>query len=107
MTRPFFFFFSSRRRHTRLTCDWSSDVCSSDLPRQSGTGVIRPVFKRRFPAEINQYTDNKYLGKHTHGKVTFPKSGPQRNCELHGSHGRNFATESRRLEDLSENVSGC
>src|SRR5690242_21447964 len=29
----FFFFFSSRRRHTRLTCDWSSDVCSSDLRR--------------------------------------------------------------------------
>src|SRR6266480_2944053 len=27
----FFFFFSSRRRHTRLTCDWSSDVCSSNL----------------------------------------------------------------------------
>src|SRR6266571_1105499 len=27
----FFFFFSSRRRHTRLTCDWSSDVCPSDL----------------------------------------------------------------------------
>src|SRR5690242_21560725 len=26
-----FFFFSSRRRHTRLTGDWSSDVCSSDL----------------------------------------------------------------------------
>src|SRR5690242_21953837 len=25
------YFFSSRRRHTRLTCDWSSDVCSSDL----------------------------------------------------------------------------
>src|SRR6266571_5647506 len=25
------FFFSSRRRQTRLTCDWSSDVCSSDL----------------------------------------------------------------------------
>src|SRR5260370_16197487 len=27
-----FFFFSSRRRHTRFKCDWSSDVCSSDLP---------------------------------------------------------------------------
>src|SRR5260221_5781347 len=26
-----FFFFSSRRRHTRSVCDWSSDVCSSDL----------------------------------------------------------------------------
>src|SRR5438477_9742403 len=29
------FFFSGRRRHTRLTCDWSSDVCSSDLSRTS------------------------------------------------------------------------
>src|SRR2546430_11244386 len=28
-----FFFFSSRRRHTRFDCDWSSDVCSSDLAR--------------------------------------------------------------------------
>src|SRR5689334_24686174 len=30
-TGMFFFFFSSRRRHTRWNCDWSSDVCSSDL----------------------------------------------------------------------------
>src|SRR5256885_3546884 len=29
---PLVFFFSSRRRHTRLQGDWSSDVCSSDLP---------------------------------------------------------------------------
>src|SRR5690348_18287496 len=29
----FLFFFSSRRRHTRWTGDWSSDVCSSDLRR--------------------------------------------------------------------------
>src|SRR5438477_5451646 len=33
----FFFFFSSRRRHTRLTCDWSSDVCSSDLATRLNT----------------------------------------------------------------------
>src|SRR6266480_6501236 len=31
MSNNVVFFFSSRRRHTRLTCDWSSDVCSSDL----------------------------------------------------------------------------
>src|ERR1022692_1452073 len=31
MTVPSVFFFSSRRRHTRLQGDWSSDVCSSDL----------------------------------------------------------------------------
>src|SRR5690606_40417078 len=29
------FFFSSRRRHTRFSRDWSSDVCSSDLPAGS------------------------------------------------------------------------
>src|SRR5260221_3080459 len=29
------FFFSSRRRHTRSLCDWSSDVCSSDLKQKS------------------------------------------------------------------------
>src|SRR5947207_8391919 len=32
-----FFFFSSRRRHTRSLCDWSSDVCSSDLAHASRT----------------------------------------------------------------------
>src|SRR2546430_7568932 len=31
--RELLFFFSSRRRHTRFDCDWSSDVCSSDLAR--------------------------------------------------------------------------
>src|SRR5690348_18507308 len=31
MVALYFFFFSSRRRHTRWTGDWSSDVCSSDL----------------------------------------------------------------------------
>src|SRR2546430_14034725 len=34
----YLFFFSSRRRHTRFDCDWSSDVCSSDLPRGAGGG---------------------------------------------------------------------
>src|SRR5688572_31888190 len=31
-----YFFFSSRRRHTRFDCDWSSDVCSSDLAEIRG-----------------------------------------------------------------------
>src|SRR2546430_5945501 len=36
------FFFSSRRRHTRFDCDWSSDVCSSDLSAQPGaSGTTR------------------------------------------------------------------
>src|SRR5205814_7843409 len=38
-----FFFFSSRRRHTRCLSDWSSDVCSSDLPRPDGAAGVVPV----------------------------------------------------------------
>src|SRR5690606_39799878 len=42
------FFFSSRRRHTRFSRDWSSDVCSSDLkdippPKQSDTKETRAL----------------------------------------------------------------
>src|SRR5436190_14622887 len=36
----FFFFFSSRRRHTRSLCDWSSDVCSSDLRDRGGSTIV-------------------------------------------------------------------
>src|SRR6266852_8274255 len=34
------FFFSSRRRHTRCYRDWSSDVCSSDLPEEAGARAV-------------------------------------------------------------------
>src|SRR2546430_8967762 len=38
----FLFFFSSRRRHTRFDCDWSSDVCSSDLTSDE---LVAPVVR--------------------------------------------------------------
>src|SRR5260370_38915386 len=38
-----FFFFSSRRRHTRFKCDWSSDVCSSDLGMQKKLALAAAV----------------------------------------------------------------
>src|SRR5437588_6945896 len=41
------FFFSSRRRHTRSLCDWSSDVCSSDLGRLAGDRI----HERDFPLQ--------------------------------------------------------
>src|SRR5207237_3227783 len=34
------FFFSRRRRHTRFKCDWSSDVCSSDLEQPDLTRAL-------------------------------------------------------------------
>src|SRR5438093_2094895 len=40
------FFFSSRRRHTSLVSDWSSDVCSSDLP-----GLLHFHLGLGYPAE--------------------------------------------------------
>src|SRR2546430_10916859 len=36
------FFFSSRRRHTRFDCDWSSDVCSSDLDASATSSKRQP-----------------------------------------------------------------
>src|SRR5205807_6333366 len=47
------FFFSSRRRHTRLQGDWSSDVCSSDLSRCPATRLVWPsTDERPIPSTI-------------------------------------------------------
>src|SRR5260370_2024127 len=50
-----FFFFSSRRRHTRFKCDWSSDVCSSDLVRQqfSSLGTLEQKAQSLSDLELN------------------------------------------------------
>src|SRR5215475_14604236 len=44
-----FFFFSSRRRHTRFSRDWSSDVCSSDLAGVASMAAVFNVSLRRRP----------------------------------------------------------
>src|SRR5438046_7160061 len=41
------FFFSSRRRHTRLVSDWSSDVCSSDLKNEVVCNKLKLCRRRR------------------------------------------------------------
>src|SRR2546430_5743455 len=51
-----FFFFSSRRRHTRFDCDWSSDVCSSDLVAPAMRAALRDV-DRAVPAQALQTMD--------------------------------------------------
>src|SRR5689334_23610023 len=58
------FFFSSGRRHTRWSCDWSSDVCSSDLellptPRQLRRAAS---FGRRLRAVFHVELDNEWGG---------------------------------------------
>src|SRR2546429_8638586 len=49
-----FFFFSSRRRHTRCSRDWSSDVCSSDLNCMSGHGPDGATFEQASAADTSQ-----------------------------------------------------
>src|SRR5690242_21713345 len=60
-----YFFFSSRRRHTRLTCDWSSDVCSSDLVERD-----RRADARNHDAETAQrlalVVDLEHAGRDAH-----------------------------------------
>src|SRR6266508_3587913 len=56
-----YFFFSRRSRHTRWPRDWSSDVCSSDLPRRGkmrgGAYVpIAPLFSRGRPRPTREDT---------------------------------------------------
>src|SRR5437879_10409270 len=64
-----FFFFSSRRRHTRYIGDWSSDVCSSDLTlgkrRHGHSG--RPQRGAEFPPMDIKYTGLR-LGMRTLGR---------------------------------------
>src|SRR2546430_7239720 len=60
-------FFSSRRRHTRFDCDWSSDVCSSDLGlRGAGAAVDVVHFMPRprggdWPWTVEAQAGGRYL----------------------------------------------
>src|SRR2546430_14983391 len=53
---------SSRRRHTRFDCDWSSDVCSSDLVLAAGAGAwLRlPELTLRVSANLSHVGDTSY-----------------------------------------------
>src|SRR2546422_10680250 len=65
-----FFFFSSRRRHTRCSRDWSSDVCSSDLLLARRYG--RPAFRGKLGQRL--------LSERTIGHI-------EREYERHGGYG--------------------
>src|SRR3989475_4750188 len=67
----FFFFFSSRRRHTRFDCDWSSDVCSSDLPH------ILPLYDSGAAAGLLYYVMPYVEGESLRDRLTREKQLPQ------------------------------
>src|SRR5690625_687413 len=81
-----FFFFSSRRRHTRWPRDWSSDVCSSDLDGYWRIGIQNPFQSRgNFNAILRAYdqsvvTSGIYerkltINNRTYHHILDPKTG--------------------------------
>src|SRR5689334_24842354 len=58
-----FFFFSSRRRHTRWNCDWSSDVCSSDLMQEALGGADRIAAIRDLEQQVRAESWNGNTGQ--------------------------------------------
>src|SRR2546430_8683649 len=68
------FFFSSRRRHTRFDCDWSSDVCSSDLNIQS------PVF-----ISGTKMLPSRTTAPHANGALRCPSESTVNRSEEHTS----------------------
>src|SRR5256885_11973872 len=74
------FFFSSRRRHTRLQGDWSSDVCSSDLERLFRVGAtVKPpkVLNAPDPEYSELARRAKYQGVAVLGVIVGPDGNPQ------------------------------
>src|SRR5436309_328010 len=80
----FCFFFSSRRRHTRFSRDWSSDVCSSDLASaQKQPWALRysgqiPVCSTNVPRAGSEYTS--FLRRVLHRASTTSGASPRMNA---------------------------
>src|SRR5438309_3334064 len=59
-----YFFFSSRRRHTRWNCDWSSDVCSSDLVTHPADDGCVETDLRIHAEELEEQEERAFAGAH-------------------------------------------
>src|SRR5256885_5720911 len=79
-----FFFFSSRRRHTRLQGDWSSDVCSSDLYSLRVRPLHQPQLACGLGDRGNVCCSNRLLGLILHVQNERPVASEQghRNGEI-------------------------
>src|SRR2546430_4594839 len=71
------FFFSSRRRHTRFDCDWSSDVCSSDLVHRTLPAVFLGLLTAQRPLVEVEALLIEGLRQHLRvvGQVVVPEVG--------------------------------
>src|SRR6266536_1375998 len=89
-----FFFFSSRRRHTRSTRDWSSDVCSSDLA-PSPRGTLAPPPPTLAPAEAHQPRPGRDLERRDRVRAA-PPAPPTTDAPGHAGSPRQPTARCRR-----------
>src|SRR5205814_3920705 len=77
----YIFFFSSRRRHTRCLSDWSSDVCSSDLPASK----IYVRNKMKACSEVGLYSEHFELPADAHESTLLERiRALNRDVRIHG-----------------------
>src|SRR6266481_5100029 len=90
----FFFFFSSRRRHTRWNCDWSSDVCSSDL-----AGVTAAPVYHHHPHRPQEFDA---MPRDMAGQARAALENLKRGLEAAGASFTDVVTATRFVTDLSD-----
>src|SRR5947207_6291361 len=87
MLSCFLFFFSSRRRHTRSLCDWSSDVCSSDLSVAALKAARLAVYpsSSRLKSRISQ-CEHSRLGRRPEDRQRIARTRDRKSTRLNSSH---------------------
>src|SRR5436190_4877484 len=99
------FFFSSRRRHTRSLCDWSSDVCSSDLTRRA----TRSARLLPLPQVGRRVTDREQASRP--GRASRLPRDPLQNPVMTDDRGwgdvRHASEHERWANEAVESTSGC
>src|SRR5437588_10572884 len=96
----FFFFFSSRRRHTRSLCDWSSDVCSSDL---LWAAHLKPELGGQGYGQVKLALLNELLGRSGWAPSVFGCQAPDSgNAEILA----HFGTEEQKAKYLQALLDG-
>src|SRR5690606_39384306 len=99
------FFFSSRRRHTRFSRDWSSDVCSSDLFKVDlNLTATRTENNRPLTTTIvsDMLRSNPTFPAYTDGEPTPTLSGDQFNALIREDLYSDFAYNNRILANVSQ-----
>src|SRR3989304_9248056 len=98
-------FFSSRRRHTRCSRDWSSDVCSSDLPAGDRKGADEGKHKclpAKIPCDRHGQGTVKDKGDQ---RVVMPPGATEKGLDAHPVNEHRYIREGNRKRMASRKVS--